>query len=140
MLDSGVEVSNNAYRIHIYKLSELFELNTDYTLTIWGEAGNGCEFAPYIGGGDTSFGNATKIRDGVYYRRMRRSSWINEVTGEKAELWIFMIGNSDSHTTNTIHRIKLEHSSNPTPIWTPSPYDYNSIYTRLAALETAIKQ
>ncbi|MDU2383207.1 MAG: phage tail protein [Finegoldia magna] len=121
---SNVKVENADYRIAKYELAEKPTVGEDYTLTIWGELGEGKKFfSAYNSGGSIAFGALTKIKDRVYQTSFK---WVNEAVNsngyklsvDDTSVWIYTIDLSVK-STSTIDKIKLEKGTNSNPVWSP---------------------
>lgn len=139
-MDSGVEYTNDSYGIHIWDLSEPIELNTVYTITLWGKLGEGkTDFVVYPGNkGQDGFTNGTlrKIKDDVYSALLIKPVKSSEET-DLCKLEIFVTSNT-AIKESTVSKIKLEKGENHDPIWTPNPQDIISLYKRVSELESKI--
>lgn len=140
ILNSGAEYSNGNYNIAIYDLSEPFELNTVYTVTIWGDlADTKTAFQAYFGDKSSDYlPRQNEIADGVYSATGSLDTF-RVSNDDKTKCLVYVHPNNTGGTSSTIHRIKLERGENHSPVWTPAPQDITNIYKGLAKFEAELK-
>lgn len=129
LLKSGESVENSHYNVAIYNLSEKPIVGKTYTLTLWGELGDGkTKFQAYNSGGSISLANLVKASDGVYSAvlKWRNSASSGTVASDKS-VYIYAVPSSIT-TPSRIDRIKLEEGDNPTPVWTPAASEMQGGY------------
>lgn len=117
ILNSDHPVSNNVYQICQYNLTTDFELNVDYTCTIWGELGSDrTAFTVYIGTSNAGF-SLKKIADGVYSATVKKTSWYNDAQAQNPRRLYVYAAPDGGTSTSTITRIKLEKGVVANPTW-----------------------
>lgn len=129
LLKSGESVENSHYNVAIYNLSEKPIVGKTYTLTLWGELGDGkTKFQAYNSGGSISLANLVKASDGVYSAVLKwRNNSVNGTVASDKSVYIYATPSSIT-TPSRIDRIKLEEGDNPTPVWTPAASEMQGGY------------
>lgn len=127
---SNVVVENANYLIAKYDLAEKPTVGEDYTLTIWGELGEGKSyFSAFNSGGYVGLAQLKKVKEGVYsasfkwkneYANSYGSKWI----GDDTKVWVYAI-DSTVVSNSTIEKIKLEKGVNNNPVWSPHVSEIN---------------
>lgn len=117
---SNISVTNAAYPLISYKLSEKPIVGETYTCTIWGKLGDGKRgFRAFNSGGYVSLGGySKKLKEGLYQITF---NWENDKYGHIAddtELTIYPF-DSSVKVESTIDKIKLEKGINTNPVWSP---------------------
>ncbi|MFR9274461.1 phage tail spike protein [Finegoldia magna] len=124
LLNSGISVTNAAYPLISYKLSEKPIVGETYTCTIWGKLGDGKRgFRAFNSGGYVPLGGYfKKLKEGLHQISFK---WENDKYGHVAddsELTIYPC-DSPVKVESTINKIKLEKGDTGTD-WTPAPEDF----------------
>ena len=128
---SNVSVETANYNIAKYDLAEKPIVGEVYTCTIWGNLAKEKKyFAIYNSGGSVGFGNAIKVKDGVYQRTFTWQNSVkysngNIVTVNDTDLWVYALYNNVTGVTSTIDKIKLEKGINKNPVWSPHVSEIN---------------
>lgn len=145
VLNSGVEIRNNAYLMNEFYLSEPFVNGEIYTITIWGELGEGKNnFHPYIGNGSNSFSSSESViekqKDGIYSSVLTcRTQWSANADLEKLNILQIYVSPASVHSESIIHKIKVEKGAVENPIWTPAPEDSLELMDDVANLENTVE-
>lgn len=120
---SNVVVENANYLIAKYELAEKPIHGEAYTLTIWGNLGEGKDFFNIFNNSDigvNNLGYAKKVKDGLYQATI---FWRGKVVPGKVEIIdteIYVYTNPYTTSVNcTIDKIKLEKGTNTNPVWSP---------------------
>lgn len=120
---SNVKVENTNYRIARYELAEKPIHGEAYTLTIWGNLGDGKDYFNIFnnsGEGVNHLGYAKKVKDGFYQATI---FWRGKLVPGKVEIIdteIYVYTNPYTTSVNcTINKIKLEKGVNNNPVWSP---------------------
>lgn len=127
LLKSGEPVTTDTYLIKRYDLGSAPSHGDDCTLTIWGglaEGPSGYHFSAYNSGTMLELCALEKVSDGVYSARFKWRNYINSPSESWAVAepkFVNIYAKPGSGLENTITRIKLEHGSNDSPVWSPAP-------------------
>ena len=126
LMGSGEPVSNEAYNIARYNLTEAPKDGEIMTLTLWGElASTKTQWAIYNSGGNIRLSYLTDLGNGVYQATF---SWTSSLTGgttaDNSYVNVYAFTNAQTGTS-TINKIKLERG-NITTDWTEAPEDTQS--------------
>ena len=137
LLGSGKEVSNSNYNIANYWLAEQIPKDTQVTVTIWGELGEGTTgFALFNSGDAVGAGKSVPIITLTNGKGIATFSWnlINN-SGTVANntflnIFSYPYGNKPTNPS-TIHKIKLEYGDISTE-WSPAWEDIPDLEERYA--------
>jgi hypothetical protein len=137
LLGSGKEVSNSAYNIANYWLTEQIQEGTQVTVTIWGELGEGTTgFALFNSGDAVGAGKPVPIITPTNGKGIATFSWnlINNsgtvANSTLLNIFSYPYGNKPTNPS-TIHKIKLEYGDIPTE-WSPAWEDIPDLEERYA--------
>ncbi|MER2010318.1 MAG: hypothetical protein ABS939_23035, partial [Psychrobacillus sp.] len=150
ILDSGKEISNNAYILRQYKISDtnLIEIGENYTIYIAGELGEG-QNGWYLNlehrGSDGKFSYTgmialyedSKVGKNVWMKTFKMPSAINvdNLTGN-TNLYTYPLGDGKM---SKISKIKLVKGNMPITDWTPAPED-NYTQSEFAIFESTYNE
>lgn len=124
LLRSDVEVSNAGYPIASYRIAETLNNNETLTCTIWGELKGGANaWGVYNSSGNYFLKDLYRVADGVYSAAVR---WVTNTDTNNDTLVVYPMNRTDTSAVSTIHRIKLERGTIPTP-WSRSSHDFDFI-------------
>lgn len=119
---SNVKVENADYNIAKYELVEKPTVGEDYTLTIWGELGEGKKyFYAYNSNAYVNLIALKKVEDKVYTGQFKwrdTVSYNQTHTADNSNLLIYVFENSVI-SESKIDKIKLEKGINNNPVWSP---------------------
>jgi hypothetical protein len=135
VLSSNTPVSSSSYEVCKYAMSEDWQLNTTYTISIKGSVNSGQGFGVWANGWHTSLQIIYTETDGIYKATFTTPSVINTI--EPKTLFIFNCPNGTC-TNASIEWIKLEKGNKATD-WTPAPEDIESKYATKAELALTIE-
>lgn len=129
---SGITVSNTAYGIHDYYLTETPVEGQEYTLTLWGELGSDREaFRPFNSGDncplilDSDMPGMKEIRKNVYQATFKWNNGVDPNAVKNPTFLRIYQFTMDDKSASTINRIKLEAGNTGTD-WNPAPEDLES--------------
>lgn len=123
VVDSDKHYENKIYPVARYTLTEDLEVDTEYTVTIFGAklATGKTSFRLYAGhSGTGSYVTLNLLRDGIYSGVLvpTSSGLLNQ---EKNVVQIYQYPSTGSTETSRIDRIKIERGRQANPVWTPAP-------------------
>ena len=125
---SNVKVENADYNIAKYELVEKPTVGEDYTLTIWGELGEGKKyFYAYNSNAYVNLIALKKVEDKVYTGQFKwrdTVSYNQTHTADNSNLLIYVFENSVI-SESKIDKIKLEKGINTNPVWSPCVDEIN---------------
>lgn len=145
LLGSGTKVENSKYPIASYYLvgaPEDYVDGEEYTITIWGELGEGkIYFDIYNSGGTLMLTSLSKKSDGVYTRTFK---WASSFTTSSGSTYYAQNTNINIYpfqysvlATSRIDCIKLERGENKNPVWTPAKQEQLDDYDVTISDDTA---
>lgn len=124
LLRSDVEVSNAGYPIASYRIAETLNENEMLSCTIWGDLKGGANrWGVYNSSGNYRLKDLFRVADGVYSAVFK---WVTNTDTKNDTLVVYPLGRTDTSAVSTIHRIKLERGTIPTP-WSRSSHDFDFI-------------
>lgn len=120
---SNVKVENSNYLIARYDLAEKPVVGETYTLTIWGNLGEGKQyFYAYNSNDYINLIALTEVEKGIYTGQFK---WRDTLTyggqtrtADNSKLFIFVF-KQNVISESTIKKIKLEKGVNTNPVWSP---------------------
>ena len=120
---SNERVENSLYKIMEYSIADKPVVDETYTLTIWGNLGEGKKY--FYAFNSTAYINLialTEVEDGIYTGQFK---WRDTLTyggqthtADNSKLLIYVF-ESNVISESTINKIKLEKGVNNNPVWSP---------------------
>ena len=123
LLKSNELVKNSLYKIMEYSIADKPVVDETYTLTIWGNLGEGKKyFYAYNSTAYINLIDLTEVEEGIYTGQFK---WRDTLTyggqthtADNSKLVIYVF-ESNVISESTINKIKLEKGVNNNPVWSP---------------------
>lgn len=123
LLKSNELVKNSLYKIMEYSIADKPVVDETYTLTIWGNLGEGKKyFYAYNSNAYVNLIALTEVEDGIYTGQFKwrdtltYGSQVHTADNSKLLIYVF---ESNVISESTINKIKLEKGVNNNPVWSP---------------------
>ena len=123
LLKSNELVKNSLYKITEYSIADKPVVDETYTLTIWGNLGEGKKyFYAFNSNAYINLIALTEVEDGIYTGQFKWRDTLNyggqTHTADNSKLVIYVF-ESNVTSESTINKIKLEKGVNNNPVWSP---------------------
>lgn len=124
VLNSNRVINTTDYLMRTYSLSEPMKVEQTYTVTIYGQLGEGKKkFELFTDYPDRTLIGLAETTKGVYTGHFTVHDYHIKVESDLGYIRVYANPKTVTGITSIINKIKIEPGINPNPKWTPAPED-----------------